>query len=483
MFPLIRYKSSGMGKITIELLPSEVEMRDMSLKGAASGSRSAASSIDDTAEEDQRAREGQQLVHFVYACAFSGSGTIAVSGLVTPILMDEFSFTLQDVATLASIQLIGYTCTPILGGYSAERVLGGTKTLALGVLGMGIMMCVAPLLYVFDPFTVMAVRSFFFGFSAGCIVPALISAIAQVLTDAARDAALATNGAIFLSASGFTLLVDSGLLLLMPWMALFVFHGCFCIIVAIIGRTQLPQHMFDPPVVKHASNRSEAAGNKSSCLNFWCFTQIFTIFMTYASGINGMTTFMGYVPLYYVKELNLGFFAGVGAAIPWFATIPCVMLSTKLAVHLYSNGWSLMDMRRLFIFGSHGIPALCMFLATVAPEPICVVLLITVAVGLQSVGAIPTQGYVAEVAGPHLQTISGAGESLGNLSGAFIQAMLGSWMQETGNVKCVFQFTAGLYLVALVFYLTFLHGDPICPTRADAETAAPAEKLQFKVVD
>ncbi|CAH1154013.1 unnamed protein product [Phaedon cochleariae] len=383
----------------------------------------------------------------------------------------EFDWDTQTQGYVLSSFFYGYILTPILGGYLAER-FGGKKTLAVGIGVTSLLTVITPWVARINVYLFILIRTLE-GIFEGVSYPCIYSLWSKWAPPLERSRLLATS----LSGSYVGIIVSMPVCSLLAtsigWESIFYVFGTIGLLwtflwVQFVGDSPEEDSRINNLELEYITNSKAKVKNETKLRTPWIAMMkslpVWAIIVANVSDNWGFYTLLTELPKFMKHALHFDLNqAGFISSVPYLV----LSVSTVIGGHvadwfLRVSPFSTSAVRKIFNTISFMGQMLFLILAAYLMSPLPTTICFTLATGMAGFAAGGFGVNHLDIAPEFAGTICGVALTLAVIPGIVSPILTGYIVtdeESTDEWKIVFYISACIYLIGIIFYVSFASGE------------------------
>jgi len=405
------------------------------------------------------------ILFFAFSCTLINIIDRVNLSVIAPVLGKERGWNAVVMGTVLSAFFWGYSASPIIGGWLADK-LGGKKVLGVGAVWWSLCTFLTP--FAGGATGIMAIRAFL-GIGEGVNSPAIQSIAARWLPrkERTRSVALYLTGSPIGTIIAFPL--TTAIVAAWGWRSAFYIYGivgfvwvcCWFIFGAdspeahpsisseerayIVEERNLPGDKQGVPWVKLLSSGPVWA------LIIMTFSVAWMVWL-----------FISWLPYYLMTAQHFSLRqSGIYSALPFVSNMVGGVGAGWLQDRLVAAGVSITLVRKATVTLASAGTVICLLLIATASSPMFVVWTLVIAMAIFAANQGTVMVNNIDIGPQHAGVILGLQATAGNLAGAISPIVAGIIVQSTGSFKGIFYLIAVVLVVGVITWDLLASGEKV----------------------
>jgi ACS family sodium-dependent inorganic phosphate cotransporter len=406
-----------------------------------------------------------RLVFFAFTCILISYLDRVNLSVAVPVLMKQYGWNSAVVGALLSAFFWGFSISPLLGGWLADR-FGGKHVLGFGVMWWSLCTILTPLMGGIAGLTAIRVL---LGLGEGVNTPAIQSLASRWFPaqERTRAVALYLSGSHIGTIIGFP--VSTWIIASLGWPAVFCIYGVIGLIWAGIwyafGASSPETHPTITKQERHYIVEHRGALHETSGVPWRRLLSkgpVWGLVLTTFSIAWMVWLFVSWLPTYLIQAHHFSLKeSGIYSALPFVANTVGGITSAWLQDRLIASGYSVTVVRKTTLTLAFVGTIAFLLLIPRAQSPMRAVGYLTAAMAIFSAAQGTVMVNNIDIAPRYAGVIVGLQATAGNLAGALSPIMAGVIVLRTGRFDGVFYLITALLIVTAIIWNLLATGERI----------------------
>ena len=393
---------------------------------------------------------------------------VSISIAIIP-MATEMSWDAETQGRVLSSFFLGYLLTQVLGGWLADR-FGGKAILGYGVILWSLFTFITPPAAALG-LTVLILVRIGMGMGEAVCFPSVYSLVGRWMPVSERSRAIGLNNSCVPLGTVFALLVTPIIVENFGWEWAFYLFGFAGLLWWLFWQKLVTAEPETHPRISQIELdeiRAETGGSDNhiddapTIRDLLKLRPVWAIIVAHFCTNWSVYVLLSWLPTFVNKGLGVDFASvGILTMLPHICAFFAMNYAGRMADKMISKGMDITKVRKIMqTLASGGLAVAFLFVGSVNS--------VTAAITIMCIGtafsAFVTGGFLVnhmDIAPRHAGKLMGLTNTAGTLPGIVGVYISGLILQATGSWSLVFQVTAGITLLGLIFYLAFASGKKI----------------------
>jgi len=390
---------------------------------------------------------------------------VNISVAIIP-MAEEFDWDLTTQGAILSSFYIGYLLMQIGGGHLADR-FGGKIVLGLGVLIWSLFTIITPWAAFMGLFALFAAR-IGMGLGEAVTFPSVYSLVTRWFGADEKSKAIALNASGIPIGTVFALIVTPIIVEYLGWEWAFYLFGIVGVFWYIAWQRLVTTTPDEHPRISDEEKQwlaenAPASGVVEEQVSIWQFLKnrpLWAIIVAHFCNNWTLYVILSWLPKYVNEGLGVPFAAiGLIAMLPHITSFFCLNIAGNIADRMIKSGIDVTFVRKLMQTIAFGGLGICLFMIGYVES-------VWAAMGILCLGKVFSAAGIGghsvnhmDIGPRHAGKLMGITNTAGTIPGIIGVYVSGMILDATGSWAMVFQVTAGVTFLGMIFYLLFASGE------------------------
>ena len=390
---------------------------------------------------------------------------VNISVAIIP-MAEEFDWDLTTQGAILSSFYIGYLLMQIGGGHLADR-FGGKIVLGLGVLIWSLFTIITPWAAFMGLFALFAAR-IGMGLGEAVTFPSVYSLVTRWFGADEKSKAIALNASGIPIGTVFALIVTPIIVEYLGWEWAFYLFGIVGVFWYIAWQRLVTTTPDEHPRISDEEKQwlaenAPASGVVEEQVSIWQFLKnrpLWAIIVAHFCNNWTLYVILSWLPKYVNEGLGVPFAAiGLIAMLPHITSFFCLNIAGNIADRMIKSGIDVTFVRKLMQTIAFGGLGICLFMIGYVES-------VWAAMGILCLGQVFSAAGIGghsvnhmDIGPRHAGKLMGITNTAGTIPGIIGVYVSGMILDATGSWAMVFQVTAGVTFLGMIFYLLFASGE------------------------
>lgn len=390
---------------------------------------------------------------------------VNISVAIIP-MAEEFAWDLTTQGAILSSFYIGYLLMQIGGGHLADR-FGGKIVLGLGVLIWSLFTIITPWAAFMGLFALFAAR-IGMGLGEAVTFPSVYSLVTRWFGADEKSKAIALNASGIPIGTVFALIVTPIIVEYLGWEWAFYLFGIVGVFWYIAWQRLVTTTPDEHPRISDEEKQwlaenAPASGVVEEQVSIWQFLKnrpLWAIIVAHFCNNWTLYVILSWLPKYVNEGLGVPFAAiGLIAMLPHITSFFCLNIAGNIADRMIKSGIDVTFVRKLMQTIAFGGLGICLFMIGYVES-------VWAAMGILCLGKVFSAAGIGghsvnhmDIGPRHAGKLMGITNTAGTIPGIIGVYVSGMILDATGSWAMVFQVTAGVTFLGMIFYLLFASGE------------------------